>query len=108
MDFVEAVEFSKKFLTSHPKVFKGFVEWGVWDTGTEGYVVLTDSDVYEEPCSNQLEDYIKCRKLRIDHGKDYPMISTPQSDTSNCTGFFTTHRTDATYESSQNSSEREK
>ena len=36
MDFAEAIELSKKFPACHPKIFKGFVEWGVWDTETKG------------------------------------------------------------------------
>ena len=76
MDFAEAIAFSKKFPTSHPKIFKGFIEWGIWDTETEGYVVLTDADAHKESCSNKLEDYAKNHKLRIDHGKHYLMIST--------------------------------
>ena len=108
MDFVEAIEFSKRFPACHPKVFKGFVEWGVWDTETEGYVVLTDGDVRKEPCFNQLEDYVKCHKLRVDRGEDYLMISTLQSDTRTVLAFSKTHKTDATNESSQNSRERER
>ena len=57
---------SKKFPKCHPKIFKGFIEWGVWDTETEGDVVLTDADVRKESCFNQLGDYVKSRKLRID------------------------------------------
>jgi len=35
----EAVNFTKKFPTHRPKVFKGFVEWGICcDTETDGYV----------------------------------------------------------------------
>ena len=43
MDFAEAIEFSQKFPIVHPKIFKGFNEWGIWDKETEGYVVLTDA-----------------------------------------------------------------
>jgi hypothetical protein len=76
MDFAEAIEFSKKFPTCHPKVFKGFIEWGICDTETDGYVVLTDAALANEPCFNQLEDYVKSHKLRIEHVKDYLMICT--------------------------------
>ncbi|MGD0644211.1 MAG: hypothetical protein ABSA75_04835 [Candidatus Bathyarchaeia archaeon] len=76
MNFVEAIEFTKKFPTCHPKVFKGFIEWGICDTETDGYVVLTDAASANEPCFNQLEDYVKSHKLRIEHGVDYSMICT--------------------------------
>jgi len=76
MDFAEAIEFSKKFRVYHPKIFKGFNEWEIWDTETEGYVVLTDAALAKEPSFNQLEDYVKSRKLRIDHIKDYLVIGT--------------------------------
>ena len=76
MNFAEAIEFSKKFPNCHPKVFKGFIEWGIWDTETEGYVVLTDASSANKPCSDKLEDYVKSHKLRIDHVKDYLMIGT--------------------------------
>ncbi len=58
MDFSEAIEFSKKFPACHPKVFKGFTEWGIYETEIEGYVVLTDTTLASESCSNQLEDYV--------------------------------------------------
>ena len=48
MDFAEAIEFSKKFPAIHPKVFKGFIEGGILDTKTEGYVVLTDTTLTRE------------------------------------------------------------
>jgi len=76
MDFAEAIEFSKKFPDCHPKIFKGFIEWGIYDSGTEGYVVLTDATLTSESLPNQLEDYVKSHKLRINHGKDYLMICT--------------------------------
>jgi hypothetical protein len=74
MDFAEAIALSKKFPACHPKVFKGFTEWGIYDTETENYVVLTDATLADESLLNQLEDYVKTHKLRIDHGKDYLMI----------------------------------
>jgi len=76
MDFTEAIEFSKKFPLSHPKVFKGFVEWGIWDNETDGYVVLTDKALAKEPCFNELEDYAKSHKLRIDCCRNFLMICT--------------------------------
>ena len=79
MDFAETIEFSKKFPSCHPKIFKGFVEWGVFDTETEGYVVLTDSTVTNEPFSEELDDYLKSHKLKIDCGYDYSMISSSSS-----------------------------
>ena len=76
MDFAEAIKFSQKFPTVHPKIFIGFNEWGIWDTETEGYVVLADAASDIQLCSNQLEKYVKGHNLRIDHVKDYLMIST--------------------------------
>ena len=76
MDFAEALEFSKKFPASHPKVFKGFIEWGIYDSETEGYVVLTDTGLASESSPNKLEDYVKKHNLRVDHGKDHLIICT--------------------------------
>jgi hypothetical protein len=76
MDFVEAIDFSKKFPVGHPKVFKAFIEWGIWDPETDGYVVLTDAAIAKEPDFNKLEDYIKSHNLIIKHYKDYFMIYT--------------------------------
>ncbi len=76
MDFAEAIEFSKKFPARHPKIFKGFLEWGIWDTETGNYVVLTDAVSVKESCSNELDNYVKSHKLRTDNVKDYLMIST--------------------------------
>ena len=76
MDFAEAIEFSKKFHARHPKIFKGFIEWGICDTETEGYVVLTDAVSIQESFSNELDNYVKSHKLRTDNVKDYLMIST--------------------------------
>jgi hypothetical protein len=76
MDFAQAVEFSKKFPACHPKIYKGFVEWGICDTETEGYVVLADSASTKKSCLNELNDYVKSHKLRVDHGKNYLMIYT--------------------------------
>lgn len=79
MNFAEAIEFSKKFRDCHPKVFKGFNEWGVCDTETEGYVVLTDANLSNGGCSDQMQDYVKTHKLRIERVKNYLMICTPTS-----------------------------
>jgi hypothetical protein len=76
MDFAEAVEFSKKFPTCRPKIYKGFEEWGIRDTETEGYVVLADPALVKKSCANELDDYVKSHKLRIDRGEDYLMICT--------------------------------
>lgn len=76
MDFIEAIEFSKKFPACSPKVFKGFVEWGICDTETEGYVVLADATLAKEPRYNELKDYVKSHNLRIDYNKNYLMICT--------------------------------
>ena len=76
MDLEETIEFLKKFPLYHPKIFKGFIDWGICDTETDGYVVLTDVTLAKEQCSNQLEDYVKSHNLMIDHQKDYLMICT--------------------------------
>jgi uncharacterized FlgJ-related protein len=76
MDFAQAIEFSQKFPTRHPKIFIGFNEWGIWDNETEGYVVLADAASESQLFSNQLEDYVKSHNLRIDQVKDYLMIAT--------------------------------
>jgi hypothetical protein len=76
MDFAEAIEFLKKFPTCRPKIFKGFMEWGICDTETEGYVVLTDATITNEQCANQLDDYVKSHKLRVEQSKDFFMICT--------------------------------
>jgi hypothetical protein len=76
MDFVDAIELVKKFPACHPKIFKGFYEWEICDVETEGYVVLVDASSIKEPIFNQLEDYSKTHKLRIDQGQDYLIIST--------------------------------
>ena len=76
MDFAEAIEFSKKFHACHPKIFKGFLEWGIFDTETQGYVVLTDAGSVKESFFNELDNYVKNHKLRTDNVKDYLMVST--------------------------------
>jgi len=73
MDFAEAIDFSKKFPAIHPKIFKGFNEWGICDKETEGYVVLTDSD---NPLCYNMEDYVKSHNLRLDQVENYCMIAT--------------------------------
>ena len=59
MDFANAVELVKKFLTCHPKVFKEFCEWEICDIETKGYVILVDAASTKEPIFNQLQDYAK-------------------------------------------------
>ena len=76
MNFTDALEFSKKFPAGHPEVFKGFIEWGIYDSETEGYVVLTDSILERESTPNELEEYVKTHNLRIDRGKDHLIICT--------------------------------
>jgi hypothetical protein len=76
MDFSDAIKFAKKFPTCRPKVFKGFVEWGVCDTETEGYVVLAEAALAKGLCVDELEDYVKSHKLGIGSGNDYLMIYT--------------------------------
>ena len=77
MDFAEAIAFSKKFPNCRPKVFKGFIEWGICDTETDGYVVLADASLAKKSCLTELENYAKNHKLRIDCNKNYLMICTP-------------------------------
>ena len=78
MIFSETIEFSKKFPTCHPKLFKGFIVWGKGDTEPDGYVVLiANSDLANESYFNQVTDYAKTHKLRIDYNKDYLVICTP-------------------------------
>jgi hypothetical protein len=72
----EAIEFSKQFPNCHPKIFKGFVEWRSVSTETDGYVVLSDTILDNESFSNQMEEYIKIHKLRVERVKNYLMIST--------------------------------
>jgi hypothetical protein len=86
MDFAEAVEFLKKFPTCHPKVFKGFVEWGIWDFETDGYVVLTDTTIARESNFNELEDYVENHNLTIGNHKDYFIICTSYQVTLNDNG----------------------
>ena len=72
MDFAEAIAFSKKFPDCHPKIFKGFDEWGVFDTETEGYVVLTKTN----SSVSQLENYAKSHKLAIGCFNGYFIVRT--------------------------------
>jgi hypothetical protein len=76
MDFADAITLIKKFPAGHPKIFKGFYEWGICDIETEGYVVLADATSTKAPGFNQLEGYAKNHQLRIDQSQDYLMIST--------------------------------
>ena len=77
MDFAEAIEISKRFSACHLKIFKGFIEWGICDSETEGYVVLADPTLSKESRFIELQDYVKSNNFRIDHVKDYLMIYTP-------------------------------
>ena len=70
----EAIEFSKHFPSCHPKIFKAFVEWRSGNTEADGYVVLSDAILANELCFNQMEDYIRSHKLRLERVKDYLMI----------------------------------
>ncbi len=75
MDLAEALQFSKKFPACCPKVFKGFVEWGLWDPETEGYVILVNAAASDgDFSSDELQDYFKSHSLRVGHVKDYLMI----------------------------------
>lgn len=76
MDFAEAIEFAKKFPICRPKVFKGFTEWGIYDTKTDGYVVFANATLAKASGFNELEDYVKSHNLRIDCCSDYLMICT--------------------------------
>ena len=76
MNFADAVALVKKFPTCHPRIFKGCYEWGICDFETEGYVVLADAALIKEQIFNQMEDYSKNHKLRIDQSEDYLIISS--------------------------------
>ncbi len=76
MNLVEAIEFSRKFRSFHPRVFKGFVEWGIWDTETDGYVVVADAKLANPQSSNRLDGYIKNHRLKIWRYKGYLLIGT--------------------------------
>jgi hypothetical protein len=76
MLITDAIEFSKNFPRYHPKIFKGFFEWSIRGTETNGYIVLTDVTLADEQCSNQLEDYVKSHNLKVERIKDYLMICT--------------------------------
>jgi len=74
MILAEAIEFSKQFASCNPKIFMGFVEGKNYSSSTQGYVVLTT--LSSEAFSNQMEDYIKSHKLKVEQLKDYWMICT--------------------------------
>ena len=76
MDFIDALTLLKKFPSYHPKIFRGFSEWGICDSETEGYIILADIAEAKEPGFKQLEDYAKSHNLRVDEGQDYLVIST--------------------------------
>jgi hypothetical protein len=76
MDFADAIALLKKFPSCHPKIFRGFSEWGICDSETEGYIILADIDETKKLVYKQLEDYAKSHNLRVDEGQDYLVIST--------------------------------
>jgi hypothetical protein len=76
MDFIDALALLKKFPSCHPKIFRGFSEWGICDSETEGYIILADIAETKEPDFKQLEDYAKSHNLRVDEGQDFLVIST--------------------------------
>jgi hypothetical protein len=76
MDFSEAIEFLRKFSFCRPRVFKGFVEWGIWDTQTDGYVILTDLAKTKDSDVKEMYDYIESHNLKLDSINDYFLIST--------------------------------
>lgn len=78
MDLVQAIEVSKKFSHLRPKVFKGFDEWGVCDTETDGYVVLANSSVAKQTALDKLEDCVDRHNLKIEKVEGYMMICTPR------------------------------
>jgi hypothetical protein len=76
MILAEAIEFSKQFPRCHPKIFKGFVVGSSYISGTDSYIVLSDSILANESCYSQMEDYIKSHNLRLERVKDYLVICT--------------------------------
>jgi hypothetical protein len=77
MDFSEAIAFSRKFSFCRPRVFKAFVEWGIWDNQTDGYVViLTDLVKTKDSDVKEMYDYIESHHLKLDSFNDYFLIST--------------------------------
>ena len=76
MIFAEAIEFSKKFHVCHPKIFKGFIDLGMSHNRADSYVVLANYSLAQELCYFELTEYVRNHNLRIDHYKEYVMIST--------------------------------
>jgi hypothetical protein len=76
MIFVEAVEFSKKFPECHPKIIKGTIFHDNWNSVKDDYVVVVDSELAVGPFSNELENYLKTRKLTLDQIQNYLMVRT--------------------------------
>ena len=74
MIFAEAIEFSKKFPTHHPKIFKGFIDWGIWNSEIGEYVVLADVTLFNDLSSSQMKDYVKKHKLKILQVKGHLMV----------------------------------
>jgi hypothetical protein len=79
MIFVEAVEFSKKFPECHPKIIKGTIFCDIWSNVKDDYVVVVDSELAAGPFSNELEDYLKSRKLILDQIQNYLLVRTINS-----------------------------
>ena len=76
MNFIDAIEFSKKFALCRPKIFKGFIEWDIWDYKTDGYVVLTETAKIKKSDFDEMENYAKNHNLKLASIKDYSLIST--------------------------------
>ncbi len=72
MILTEAIEFSKQFPNCNPKIFMGFFERKNYNSQTQSYIVLTT--LTNESFSNQMEDYIKSHKLKVEQFKDYWML----------------------------------
>ena len=75
-DFSEALEFSKRFPRIHPKIFRGFTEWGTTGPTTEAYIIVADATLADEPYSDQLKDYLENHKLKTNYVKNYLIIFT--------------------------------
>jgi hypothetical protein len=76
MNLADAVEFSKKIPKHHPKIYKGFFEWTRGNTETADYIVLSDATLSSELGSNQMEDYLKSHKIKVEQVKEFLMIYT--------------------------------
>jgi hypothetical protein len=74
MILAEAIEFTKRFPSYHPKIFTGFVESNNGSPITQSYVVLATST--NESFSPQMDDYIKAHQLKVERFKDYWLVCT--------------------------------